>query len=312
MTDRQDPARVAVLMGSYNGALFLDTQLESIEAQSVEQIDIWISDDGSTDGTIERLAEWRKRWRKGRFEVLAGPRKGFSENYRSLICNPDIVADYYAYADQDDIWETAKLEAALQWMQQTPADRPRLFCSRTLLITKSGAEIGLSPLFTRPPSFPNALVQSIAGGNTMLMDQAARSVLAQASARTSFHSHDWWTYLLLSGVGAAIHYSPRPLVRYRQHGGNTYGENRSLFARMNRLKRLFEGQFHNWTEANLKSLSLNLDLLEPAALRSYGSFRKAREIGMPLRLLHLMRSGVHRQTATGTLALLLAGACGRF
>ena len=107
----------AILLATRNGAAFLDEQLASIAGQSVEAIDVWVSDDGSTDATPALLAAWRERWSKGRFEVLEGPQKGFSENFRSLITNPGIAADYYAFCDQDDIWEHDKLARAIRWIE---------------------------------------------------------------------------------------------------------------------------------------------------------------------------------------------------
>lgn len=302
----------AVLLGTYDGARHLDEQLASIEAQTVHRIDVWVSDDGSSDATLEKLATWRPGWSKGRFEVVSGPREGFSENYRSLIRNRDISADYFAFADQDDIWEPGKLAAALAWMQQTPADRARMFCSRTALITEQGEAAGLSPLFLRPPSFRNALVQSIAGGNTMVLDRRARDLLAAACDRTGFLSHDWWTYLVLSGAGAAIHYSADPLVKYRQHDGNAFGENISLAARADRLRRLFNGQFSTWAEQNTKSLSFIGEFLTPDAKEASEHFARARSGGALRRVVALLRSGAHRQTPAGTIALFVAAAFGRF
>ena len=86
----------------------------------------------------------------------------------------------------------------------------------------------MSPLFRRPPSFRNALVQSLAGGNTMVLNRPARDLVALASRRARFVSHDWWAYLLVTGAGGAVHYSAKPLVRYRQHAHNLVGANTSL------------------------------------------------------------------------------------
>ncbi len=100
-----------------------------------------------------------------------GPRDGFAENFRALISNPAIEADYFAFCDQDDLWEPNKLETALAWMRTQDGSLPLLFCSTDATITESGTPIGMSPLFRRNPSFRNALVQSLAGGNTMVLNR---------------------------------------------------------------------------------------------------------------------------------------------
>lgn len=293
-------------MATWNGATFLDEQLRSIADQSHPLVDVWVSDDGSTDETPALLADWQRRWSKGRFEILKGPQKGFSENFRSLITNGEIDADYFAFSDQDDIWETVKLEKAIGWMNSRCESTPLLFCSRTLNVTASGATIGLSPLFAKEPSFRNALVQSLAGGNTMLLNRSARKKLSQASLRSEFVSHDWWAYLMISGSGGEVRYSATPFVRYRQHGGNQFGANTSWRARKLRLQLLLGGQFLRWIDLNLQGLESNRDLLAPDAIAATDRFAQSRQGSLPSRVRNLHRSGVYRQTLAGNVMLWAA------
>ena len=62
----------------------------------------------------------------------------------------DIDADYFAYADQDDVWEADKLERAVAWLQTVSENVPALYGSRTLLVDARNQHIGYSPLFERP------------------------------------------------------------------------------------------------------------------------------------------------------------------
>ncbi|MCA0029719.1 glycosyltransferase family 2 protein [Mesorhizobium sp. B263B2A] len=303
--------RIAVLMGTKDGAAFIDEQLQSLLVQSHPLIDLWVSDDGSVDGTIAIIEAWKPRWAKGRVTLLDGPRQGFAANFRSMIRDRRIDADCYAFSDQDDIWEPDRLESAVRWMQGFDAGSPLMFCSRTATMTETGSLVGRSPLFSRPPSFRNALVQSIAGGNTILLNRAARDLLARACARTGFVSHDWWAYLIVTGAGGVVHYDPRPLVRYRQHAANLVGANVSWQARVSRLGRLFKGEFAGWTDLNLAGLAVNRDLLTPDAATCLDLFASARRGNLFQRLRALRKSGVYRQTFAGTLGLYLAFVLGR-
>ncbi|MDG4880371.1 glycosyltransferase family 2 protein [Mesorhizobium sp. WSM4884] len=298
--------RVAVLMGTKDGAAYIGEQLDSLLAQSWPRVDLWISDDGSTDGTLAIVEAWRSRWNKGSLTVVEGPQKGFAANFRSMIIDPRIDADYYAFCDQDDVWEPDRLESAIRWMAGQDIETPLLFCSRTATISEAGVAVGFSPLFRRPPSFPNALVQSIAGGNTMLFNRAARDLLAKASARTEFVSHDWWAYLIVTAAGGKVRYEPRPLVRYRQHATNLVGANVSWKARFSRLGRLFKGQFSTWTDSNLRGLAVNRDLIARDAALCLRLFIRARKGSTFRRFSLLGKSGVYRQTLMGTLGLYLA------
>ncbi|MDQ2634787.1 MAG: glycosyltransferase family 2 protein [Pseudomonadota bacterium] len=310
MTTASTPGKVAIWLATRNGAGFLDQQLRSLAAQTHPSIDIWASDDGSTDRTPAILADWQGRWNKGAFVVSQGPREGFAENFRALIANPSTEADFFACCDQDDLWEQHKLETALAWMRGEDGSQPLLFCSRTLTISESGEPIGLSPLFSRKPSFRNALVQSLAGGNTMVLNRAAREVVALASQRTRFVSHDWWMYQVVTGVGGTVRYSPEPLVRYRQHANNLVGANTSWAARRGRLRRLLGGQLAEWNEINLAALEKNRDLLTADAITALELFSRARKENLLKATASLTRSGVYRQTPQGTLTLWAALALG--
>jgi len=297
-------------MATKNGAAFLDEQLRSLADQTHGAIDVWASDDGSTDDTLKILSTWRDRWTRGAFHLSEGPRLGFAENFRALLSNRSIEADYVAFCDQDDLWEPRKLEIAIDWMRSEREAQPLLFCSRTLTISTSGEPVGMSPLFRRAPSFRNALVQSLAGGNTIVLNRVAHKCLMLASQRASFVSHDWWAYQLVTGSGGTVCYWREPLVRYRQHAGNLVGANTSWTARVARLRMLAGGQFSRWNDVNLSGLEKNRDLLTPDACSVLDHFAQARAGKLVDAMANLRKSGVYRQSSQGTLALWLAVALG--
>jgi glycosyltransferase involved in cell wall biosynthesis len=301
-------AHVAILLCTMQGNGYLRGQLESILAQSHASWSIWASDDGSDDGTKELLGEYEARLGRSRLSVAQGPSEGFAKNFLSLTCNASIVADYYAYADQDDIWETNKLARALEWLEKIPSHLPALYCARTRIVDANNMEVGFSPLYTRPPHFTNALVQSIAGGNTMVFNQAACNLLRLAGADVPVVSHDWWAYLVVSGCGGKIFYDPRPTVRYRQHDGNLVGTN-SRFVQ--RLIRTFQGRFKGWNETNIAALQNVRWRLTPDNQRRLEEFSKARDSGLFSRLAGMKRSGVRRQSVLGNIGLTAAAILGK-
>ena len=302
--------RLTVLMATWNGARFLDSQLESIAAQDWPEIDIVVSDDGSTDGTLGLLASRAASWSKGRFEVIAGPRTGFANNFRHLMARNYPDADYVAFSDQDDLWAAGKCRVAIAQLAAS-GDRPALFCSRTEIVDEAGRSLGFSPDFRRPPSFANALVQSIAGGNTMVLNRSGFRLVSEVARRTGFVSHDWFCYLLVSGAGGDMTFSLLPLVRYRQHKENLIGANTGFQARMERLGAAWGGRFTRWNRANLATMEAAADLLTEDARRAMELFRAARTAPLPQRLGLLHRSGVYRQTRGGQLSLIAAALLGK-
>jgi len=98
---------VSVALCTYNGAAYLGAQLESIIQQSWTNLEILISDDGSTDDTIAIIKEFQQRDQRIKWfrnEINLGYNKNFEKVFS--LCN----ADYISIADQDDIWETNKIE----------------------------------------------------------------------------------------------------------------------------------------------------------------------------------------------------------
>nr|WP_275590850.1 glycosyltransferase family 2 protein [Pseudomonas sp. DP-17] len=293
-------------MSTYNGASFLREQLDSLISQTHRDWVIFASDDGSCDATLTILSEYQLKLGQDRLAIFPGPRKGFSANFLSLLKRPELVADYYAYCDQDDVWNTHKLEYALQWLASSSPATPALFCSRTRLVDESGIPIGFSPLFRRPPSFRNALVQSIAGGNTMVMNRAAKELLAKTPPNTIIVSHDWWAYLLVTGCGGTVYYEGTPQVDYRQHGRNLMGSNTRLRDRFARMNKMFNGTFKAWNSANIEALMSLQSELTPSSLSSLIAFRNARGTSFISRIVGLRRAGVHRQSKIEDIALTAA------
>lgn len=296
---------VTVLLATYNGEQFLDEQMASLAEQTWPPIDLLVSDDGSTDGTLGILDRWAGSWRKGAFQVVSGPKQGFAANFRSLITQAPVKSGYVAFCDQDDVWLPRKLEKAIEIIGAHPTCVPVLYCGRTQLYPAENGH-DMSPLFARPPSFLNALVQSIGGGNTMVMNAAAFSILQESCRRTGFVSHDWWAYLIVSGAGGIVHYDPEPEILYRQHAGNLVGGNSSIAARYDRLKRLMRGQFRCWMDENLSGLHACSDLLTMEAGDQIKAFEEARHGKTVKRLQRLVNARVYRQTRGGQMSLLLA------
>ncbi|ANN69106.1 glycosyl transferase family 2 [Bordetella bronchialis] len=297
---------VAILLCSYNGEKFLREQLDSIEAQTFPNWKVWVSDDGSRDGTLQILNEYRQRWGGDRLEIVRGPSRGFAANFLSVACRHEIHADYFSYADQDDIWEADKLERAVTCLEKLGVELPALYCSRTRLIDEAGAELGLSPLFTQKPDFRNALVQNVGGGNTMVFNAAGRQLLLDAGPDLDVVAHDWWTYVAISAAGGTIVYDPQPSLLYRQHGGNLIGSNQGLGARLARVRLLLKGQLREWIDANVAGLGRIQGRLPYAQLQIFLEFDSSRHGGIIRRLAGLRRSGVYRQTVGGNIGLIVA------
>lgn len=298
-------ALIAILLCTYNGSKYLREQLDSFIRQSHKNWVLYASDDGSTDATLDILREYQCVL-GDRLVILEGPRKGFARNFISLIQHQAVDGDYFAFSDQDDVWLEDKLARSLAAIQQESQNIATLYCSRTQLVDETGKTLGYSPLFKKPPSFRNALVQSLAGANTMLINRRTRELLAATKPDARIVAHDWLTYLIVSSYRGVIVFDPTPTLLYRQHGGNLIGSNTGAKRRLARLIYTLRGRLSEWNEMNTCILFQHVKSMDLENQRILKQFDLARRSPLVSRLSLLTKAGVYRQTLSGNMSLLAA------
>lgn len=302
---------IAILLSTYNGATYLQDQLDSYVKQSHADWSLWASDDGSTDTTPDIIQAFSNQIEGNLVHQFAGPKKGFAANFLSLVCNPNIKADAYAYSDQDDIWMIDKLERAARFLSSVPGNTPALYCSRTLYVDKHNRPLELSQRYTKPAVFANAMVQNIASGNTMVFNNAARSLLLKVDPNIGVDLHDWVTYMLVTGSGGQVLFDQVPSVRYRQHSKNLIGMNIGIKAKIRRVQILFQGRFRNWNNKHVAMLEKMQELLAPESLSIFKKFAKARQLKGIERLAAFKKSGVYRQSLSNNIAFFITAMIGK-
>ena len=298
-------ARIQVLLATLNGASFLEQQLDSISSQTAGEIDVLASDDGSTDRTLEILAARKSQWNKGAFEIVTGPGRGFAQNFRSLVERSDDSSEYFAFSDQDDVWMPEKLEQAVRFLARYKT-KPCVFSSASILIDETGTEIGTPSSCRRGPGFRHAILQNIAGGNTMVMNREAFNLLRKTSHQIGKLSHDHWLYIIVTAVGGHFEHSETPTLFYRQHANNAIGIKRGSFFKkhMWRLNRYMTGRVRARTDACLNAIEESRELLTDDAKRVLDSCKVLHDgDSMISRLLALRQSGVYRGSASGQCGL---------
>lgn len=308
---RSEDQKIVILLAAFNGAKHIAEQLDSFVTQSHQNWELVVSDDGSSDGTIEIVRRFAASVPQN-VSLIQGPRRGFWRNFLSLARQAEHSdGDLFAFSDQDDIWLPQKLERAAKWfVADGLPEVPRLYFTRTALMEEDGSPAGLSPLFRRSPSFQNALVQNMGGGNTMVMNRAARFLVAQTPHDVSLIAHDWWTYQIVTGAGGAALYDPTPSLRYRQHESNLIGSNTGLRQRAVRATAFANGRMKSWNDANVKALDKMRNVLCQPAIATLDSFVLARKSAMPKRICLLRRSGVYRQSFRETFGMFVGALFG--
>jgi len=298
-------------MATFNGGRFLAEQLDSLQGQTVSNWQLYVSDDGSTDGTMDIIHRYQSEWSADKIQYRLGPQKGFAQNFLSLACDPYIKADYFAFCDQDDVWLPEKLSVAIEHIaRESSTGQLYAYGGRTTYTDENLKQTGMSPLFVFPRTFRNALIQSIAGGNTMVFNQATKTLLEKVGLVPT-PSHDWWLYQLVTGAGGVMYYDPKPHIFYRQHINSLVGANVSMKSLYVRFCMLVNGTFKEWTDRNIQSLHQAVNYLQPENIEVLMLLRKIRNAEFKDRIRLMQVCGLYRQTKRGTFSLAIASMLGK-
>ena len=299
--------RVTILLASYQGAAHLGAQLDSFAAQDHADWALWVSDDGSTDGTRAIVEGFATAHPGHEIRLVEGPRRGAAANFLSLLCHPDLPAGPVAISDQDDIWYPHKLSHAL--MALSRMDGPAVYSAQSRHVAADGTPLGLSRIHSGPPSFGNALVQNrVAGHCAVLTPDALALVRAVGPVEVPFH--DWWLYLLLTGAGGTVTVSPEVVLDYRQHGDNVLGAHRGVLAGLARATMVLGPTWRRWQAMNRAALDQAHAHLTPEARALLAALDAAPRRGLS-RAATQARLGITRDRPQATAFLRLAALLGR-
>ncbi|GEK66118.1 alpha-L-Rha alpha-1,3-L-rhamnosyltransferase [Leuconostoc mesenteroides subsp. sake] len=224
---------VITIMKTYNGSKYIVAQIDSIMAQNEINNYLYISDDGSTDGTIDKIFELKKKY-KNIFLVHnhqgEGPAQGFLNLVKYIIDTVEIADYYIAYSDQDDIWYPNKLSTAVQTLKDKKAD---LFLS-TYDVFRDGKKKIRNMGYDIPITVDRILAYWAPSGNVFVFTKRLAQTIAQTSP-SKMRMHDFWTLLVATSVGFDIVAIDRPLLMYRLHENNTVGLEKIGFSYFKKL-----------------------------------------------------------------------------
>ena len=296
--------KISILLCSFNGERFIKEQINSIRKQSYSNWHLFISDDGSTDNTVEIIQSIIKNSKK--MSLLKGPKEGFAKNFAFVTSKKEVIADYYAWSDQDDIWLEHKFERALEKLKGVDPGIPAVYCSRTIITNIEGEELRLSKKQNKKPAFENALVESIAGGNTMIFNESARLLFNKSVRNLEITSHDWLMYILTTGVNGVLYYDNEPSIKYRQHDLNLIGSNNSINQMKKRLVLLFKGALKQNVFKNAAPLNNIRNELTEKNKKIYKKFYGGLLKNGISKIIILMKLRIRRQSIMETIALYFA------
>ena len=226
--------KILVLLAAFQGSSYIEEQMDSILAQTVPNIQILISDDGSTDGTREIAQRYeseysgkilcRHRVKEGKYSNQSKGVPDPAMNFFWLLSQAD--ADYILLSDQDDKWLPNKVERLLERMMEI--EKPD--CPALVFSDMQVADDKLRPISSsffeyehcNPDrlSFAEILVENPITGGAMMMNRKLAEIAGKVPK--ACFMHDWWIGLCAACFGQ-ISCVKEPLSLYRQHEHNVLG-----------------------------------------------------------------------------------------
>lgn len=202
---------ISVCIATYNGEKYIHEQIASILQQIGNDDEIVVSDDGSTDKTLDVVRSFDAQ--NIHIYINKGDH-GYTPNFENALRNAH--GDYIFLSDQDDIWMPDKVEACMKYLKVND-----FVVSDALIVDGDNKPLFDSFCEQRKSKFGflNTLIRFSYLGCCFAF---RRKVLSKALPFPKNHilcTHDNWLALVSTAFYRSA-FIPLPLIRYRRYGGN--------------------------------------------------------------------------------------------
>lgn len=236
--------KVQILMSTYNGEKYLREQIDSILSQKGVEVHLLVRDDGSKDNTVNILKEYTG------IEVIEAQNVCATKSFLNLIV---LAGDYefYAFADQDDVWDDNKLSIAVEKLERYNC--PAIYSGNTRLVDKDLHEIKcetLVPITT----LGSAIVKNYVTGCTTVFNHELMLRLKEHNPQYA-PFHDWWANLVCLSIGGVSLYDAEAHMKYRQHGNNVVSGNDSFVKK-------WKSRFHKFMNGQYRRDKMSAEIVE--------------------------------------------------
>jgi glycosyltransferase involved in cell wall biosynthesis len=209
--------KVSIHIISFNQRQYIAEAIESALGQDYENLEVVVSDDGSTDGTAEIIASYQRRFPMRLVSLLSQVNVGVTRNAnRGLrLCS----GKYIAFQGGDDVLLPGKVSAQVQWMEQY---ENRVLCGHQVEVFYQNN--------SRPPRSYSRFLPEGRGPDAVIrkgVPYSATSIMVRAD-RIPAHGFDeslgtvsdhmMWIEVLVGG--GAYGYVKGTYSRYRRHSTN--------------------------------------------------------------------------------------------
>ena len=216
--------KVAILISSYNGELFICELLNSIFASegidTLFSLNVFLRDDGSSDSTIQAV----QKLYGDRITIFRGDNLGPSASFIHLAHQIPNSYDLYMFCDQDDIWKSSKIKNAVASIVSLDTSVPILYYCGLDIVDSGLTKIGE---YHKDEKKSNDLIFSLAVGSlipgcTMAWNKKLMQLFVEIPP-ISFGMHDALLHIVCLLNDGIVIEDKESLILYRQHNNNVVG-----------------------------------------------------------------------------------------
>lgn len=224
--------KVIVLIATFNGEKYLEEQLQSLVKQENVHVEILVRDDGSTDGTLQILKRWKDA---GKINWYQGEHLNVQYGFYDLMEHSKMMdTDYYAFCDQDDVWDQDKLYVATKALDKIEKNTPGLYyCGQRLVDEKLNFLSDHTLNETR--NLKTRFILSDIAGCTAVFNKALLYKILEYKPRYML-MHDTWSLKVCLAVGGKVIIDTQAHMSYRQHGNNAVGLGKGMRANLRQVR----------------------------------------------------------------------------
>ena len=225
---------VDILVTTYNtNEKYLRKQIESILRQTYKNINIYISDDNSTNKNISLILQEYAEKDK-RIKLYIQPKNlGYNKNFEFLL--KESKANYIMFSDHDDVWHKDKVEKSLNALKQKDVDMVYCNCRQIdeegQVIQEDYFKYKNVPLINGKDKL--AISRCVGIGCSQIITKYVRDKMIPFKERVIAHD---WLAAFIANEGKGISYIKEPLFDYRLHTSNVFG-GRSLSQNISKWKK---------------------------------------------------------------------------
>ncbi len=211
--------KVCVLMSTYNGEKYLKEQIESILNQENVEVDILVRDDGSTDSTLNILKEYKKKYKN--ISYYTGTNLRSAKSFMNLLFSAKEY-NYYAFSDQDDVWDKNKLYVAVSKLKEGY----NLYGGKKSIVDSELKKINSEDEIPFSLNLGSVILRCRIAGCTMVFDKKLREELLKCNPKV-LSMHDSWVLKVAVSIGK-IFFDEEEYILYRQHSNNVVGAKKNF------------------------------------------------------------------------------------